>query len=527
MIYQNQTKNQEYNYIYLACATVVAIFFLWLHSRNCPVHPGRDMITYWMYYYEYFKIHPESPTLMLFRTPVTPFFFGLLYDFVGITGLTVVLSILYVICLVTVYVIGSTLSVWIGFLALVALGADIQYHFWFFSVGSESPQSFLLILWFAYSFFTFNKTEKRYWIVHALIVWVLILNRPGNQIMLLCCILPLLNTRAQLSKRLVLVLVFVLTYGFCHIGYSTHNYHKVGKFQISTLGNAHMPFYRLYLQDDLISPDNGPKSQELANLVEEEILTLDLYQQYKIDKDIFFNFSTQRMYSELIKTVEEKYGWDHQWLILREAAIEAILAEPLEVLLTYIDHVRDVFYIRGGGQYDLSKHKRSKVDQQEYIDDRYRMYERIGLPIPSEGDLLPEPQKQIDNAEIEDYQSKTFFGLKTEPVKWTFNSYCKFHWGEIFDIYNIKFPFSFMYLVIGLVGLVRVFMCGRFYPYVVVFSLTGISFLTLGVTLMGTVQFPFRFPYDPILILFGCFGLHGLLSKGQSFKSTAHLKNDK
>lgn len=285
---QGNGQYKKYHYWYLLAAVLSASFFLWLQSRYCTMHPGRDMITYWSYYYDFFKVHPGSKTLMLFRTPFTPLFFGILFDLFGPTGVQIVLSVLYVLCLVTVYAIGSRLAVWVGFLALVLLGADIQYYYWFFSVGSEGPQCFLLILWMAYAFFTFKKTEARYWILHAVVVWLLILNRPGNQVLVLCAFFPLFHFNIAWKRRMILSLVFLISYGLCYVAFSSYNYARVRVFQVSTLGNAVMPFYRLYLQDALISPDNGPKSIELVRLVEKEILPLDMFKKYQIDRDIFF-----------------------------------------------------------------------------------------------------------------------------------------------------------------------------------------------------------------------------------------------
>ena len=41
--------------------------------------------------------------------------------------------------------------------------------------------------------------------------------------------------------------------------------------------------------------------------------------------------------------------------------------------------------------------------------------------------------------------------------------------------------------------------------------IAAVSFVTLAATLMGSVQIPFRFPFDSIYILLGCFGLHGVV----------------
>ena len=449
---------------------------------------------------------------MLFRTPVTPLFFGFLFDLFGSVGVQTVLSVLYVACLVTVWAIGSRLSLWVGFLALLLLGLDIQYYYWFFSVGSESPQSFLLVFWLAYAFFTFRKAKARYWVLHALVVWLLILNRPGNQVMVLCAFFPLLNFGIAWKRRVVLFLVFLLSYGVCHLSYASFNYVRLGVFQVSTLGNAHLPFYRVYLQDGMIRPENGPKSAELAQLVEREILPTDLFRKYQIDKDIFFRMPSQRMYNTLVGAVDKTYGWDHQWLILRQAAMEAAYANPLEFMLTYLDHVRDVFYVRGDGRYDFSLYNRTKPDYNTFRQERYRLYEKSGLPIPSEDDLIPRSTiVSVGNGQ-EDYRSQTLFHAKNPPVDWTFpDRHCSYHWGDVFDIYGIGFPFTFVFICLGLFGITLSLMRKVYFVNVEMLCIAAVSFVTLAATLMGSVQIPFRFPFDSIYILLGCFGLHGVV----------------
>jgi hypothetical protein len=472
------------------------------------------MVTYWSYYRDFFKIHPGSKTLMLFRPPVTPLFFGVLFDLFGPAGVQTVLSLLYVLCLVTVYAIGASLSAWVGFLALMLLGADIQYYYWFFSVGSESPQSFLVVFWMAYAFFTFQKTKARYWVIHAIVVWLLILNRPGNQVMIFCALFPLFHFHTVWKRRLILSLVFFVSYGVCHIAYASFNYARVGVFQVSTLGNALMPFYRIYLQDALVSSENGPKSIELAQLVEKEILPLAVFQKYQIDKEIFFKMPSQRMYNKLLGTVEKVYGWDDQWLLLRQVAMEAAVKHPRDFFLTYFDHVRDVFYVRGNGSYDLSPQSSWKREYNKFLQERYKQYAKLGIPIPDEGDLLPKSETgTAANSNQENYTAQTFFHAKTPPVTWTFpGRYCSYHWGDIFDIYDVKFPFTFLFICIGLLGTVLSLLRRVTSDYLAILCIFFVSFLTLSVTLMGSVQLPFRFPFDSIFILLGCFGLHGIVA---------------
>ena len=52
-------------------------------------------MTYFLCFRDMFQIEPEFPLLMLFRTPLTPIFYGACFEFLGSTGVEFVLAILY------------------------------------------------------------------------------------------------------------------------------------------------------------------------------------------------------------------------------------------------------------------------------------------------------------------------------------------------------------------------------------------------------------------------------------------------
>jgi hypothetical protein len=355
------------------------------------------------------------------------------------------------------------------------------------------------------------------WILHACIIFLLVLNRPGNQILVLCAFFPLLNLGVSSKRRVLLSFVFLAVYSLFHISYCSYNYSRQNWFAVSRLGNAHLPFYRVYLQDRLVSPENGPRSRELANLVEKEILSMESYKKYRIDLDTFFKTPTQRMYNQLVKTVNDVYGWDYNWKILRQVSMEAYRMYPLEFWLTYIDHLRDVFYVRGDGRYDISPRNRAYPDFNKFLSDRYTMYEQLGLAIPSEKDLLPRPPSSEWplSAKPENYpkSKEAYFDIKHTPFPWTFPSYRRCtNINNVFDMYGIKFPFTFILVSLGFTGIFCSLVRKRFHGNVEILCIAGVSMLNLAASLMASVQIPFRFPFDSIFIVFGCFGIYEISS---------------
>ena len=53
------------------------------------------MMTYFLYFRDMLQVEPEFPLLMLFRTPLTPLFYGACFEFLNVTEIEVIVAILY------------------------------------------------------------------------------------------------------------------------------------------------------------------------------------------------------------------------------------------------------------------------------------------------------------------------------------------------------------------------------------------------------------------------------------------------
>jgi hypothetical protein len=60
-----------------------------------PLREGRDMMNYFLCFRDMLQIEPEFPLQMLFRTPLTPLFYGTCFEFLKVTGIEFVLALLY------------------------------------------------------------------------------------------------------------------------------------------------------------------------------------------------------------------------------------------------------------------------------------------------------------------------------------------------------------------------------------------------------------------------------------------------
>jgi hypothetical protein len=106
--------------------------------------------------------------------------------------------------------------------------------------------------------------------------------------------------------------------------FATYNHVRYDDFTVSRNANNIMPLYRLWVRTAVVAPENGPKSRELAALVEQDLLTREPYRSRGVSVDEFFSAGLGRDWGALAALVDRNYGWDHDHLILRQVALEAL-----------------------------------------------------------------------------------------------------------------------------------------------------------------------------------------------------------
>ncbi len=479
--------------------------WFWVIAYWFPLRAGRDMTTYFLYFRDMLQVEPEFPLLMLFRTPLTPLFYGACFEVLNVTAIEVIIAILYsgsITCVFAVIRQFSPLGAWI-FDALV--GINLWLFQWFNAVGSETLQTVLLCLWFFVTFFFMQSAKVRIWIGLALIVFLLVLNRPGNQTFALCFLIPLFFVKSPLTRRLVLSGSFLTTYALAHLAFSSLNFLRYGEFCIAKFGNAHLPFYRLFVQEHVISPNNGPASSRLANFVGERVLTNPIYQQFEITLDVFFRCSTQRMFNSMIYEFQ-KDGLADDFTILRDAGMESIRQDPQGSLLRYLEHLIVVF--------DYGDPKRPKISNLRELGraferertERYARYTEKGLPLPTEGDLIPSMPLF---AAREGRRQETWFGLQGAAQEWKLPAALSSRsTAETLHANSRRFIPNYYWFLFAALSLIFASLTGPVdlrVPF-----LTAIGLFTLLVTLFGSVQWEFRYPFDPIFTGFAVHASHCL-----------------
>jgi hypothetical protein len=296
-------------------------------------------------------------------------------------------------------------------------------------------------------------------------------------------------------------------YATAYLAMCSFNYFRYGEFCFAKLGDAHLPFYRLFVQEQVISPENGPASRQLSDFVEAKILSTPVYVQHEITRDIFFRCSTQRMFNSLIYAVqEEARGYDFD--LLRRAGMESIWRDPIGSLLRYLEHLETVFDYRDKKTFKISNLRdlrRSFVRQRE---EAYARYAAKGLALPSEGDLLPSMPLFVAN---ETRTLGSWLPWQPDVKPWELSATPPYNApGDLlFDISRKLIP-NFFWFFFGAFGLLLARLAGPVDLRIAL--LTGIALLGLLTTLFGSVQWEFRYPFDPIFTAFALHGAYALLA---------------
>jgi len=158
-------------------------------------------------------------------------------------------------------------------------------------------------------------------------VALLVLVRPGNQVLLVLAVIPLLVS-APWRTRLVSSAVFVLAAVALLGAWTVHNGVRYGDYTVARGGNTRLPFERVFVTDRIVRPENGPASRKLALAVRRELLPQEPYRSYGVHLDDFFSDPSPRMIVDLGALANRKWGWGNDARILRDVGVEAVRTHP-------------------------------------------------------------------------------------------------------------------------------------------------------------------------------------------------------
>jgi hypothetical protein len=304
-----------------------------------PLKTGRDLDEYLLAYTQMFDRHVLLPWSLLFRTPITPLVSGALLDFAGGVFAEPVAAVLFAASVVAwaaaARYFGPRVALAVAAALLVYPGYGAMFH----ELASELVLAAAFAGWaLLVTRAAFAPSTVRFALV-GLGVAVLALVRPGNAVLVLFALFPLVlagrpsvkvGWAASLAAAAILPLV----------GWSVVNGVRFGDYALARGGDAIIPFYRAFITDNIVSPENGTASRRLADAMQQQLLTREPYRSYGVTLDELFRKGSFRVHEDLYLLSDQVFGWDSNYSVLRDAGVEGVRAHPG----TYASGVADTIW---------------------------------------------------------------------------------------------------------------------------------------------------------------------------------------
>ncbi|HEX6664564.1 MAG TPA: glycosyltransferase family 39 protein, partial [Gaiellaceae bacterium] len=288
---------------------------------------GRDLDEYLLGYIQFLDWHPLLPWAMLFRTPATPVVVGGALDVAGGVFAWPLMAVLFAGSVVAwaaaAKAFGTRATVFVALAVLVYPA----YGLLFTEISSDALFGAAFALWaWLFTRAAARPSPSRF-LLAGLGVALLALVRPGNAVLIVFAFFPLFlaaawRTRAKWAGAFLVAALAPL------VAWAVLNGVRFGDYTLARGGNAVIPFYRAFISDRIVSPDNGPASRKLADAIQQHLLTRDPYKAYHVTLDQVFSSGSFRIHEDLYLLSDQVFGWDSNYSILRKAGIEAVKAHP-------------------------------------------------------------------------------------------------------------------------------------------------------------------------------------------------------
>jgi hypothetical protein len=292
-----------------------------------PLTGGRDLDEYLYAYIQFLNWHQLLPWSSLFRTPVTPIVAGSVLDVAGGFFAEPFMAALFAGSVLAWAAAARMFGPRAALLVAAALLVYPAYGLMFHELSSEPLFAASFALWaLLVARATAVPSPARFALV-GLGVALLAFVRPGNAVLLGFVLFPLVlpaswRSRATWAGAFVVAAVLPL------LAWALLNGARFGEYTLARGGNAVIPFYRAFITDRIVEPDNGPASRELARAIRRRLLTRNPYKAYDVTLDRVFSSGSFRIHEDLYLLSDRVFGWDSDYSTLRRAGVEAVREHP-------------------------------------------------------------------------------------------------------------------------------------------------------------------------------------------------------
>src|SRR5436190_1620068 len=298
-----------------------------LRAVGWPLVGGRDLDEYLYDYVQFLDWHPLLPWSMLFRTPVPAIVDGGTLDVANGLFAEPLMAVLFAGSVVAWAAAARAYGPRAALLVSAALLVYPAYGLMFHELSSEPVFAAAFALWALLVVRAAGDPSAARFAGAGLSVALLALIRPGNAL-LLVFVLFVLAVPGTSRRRLAYAAAFLGAAIAPLAAWAILNGVRFGDYALARGGNAVIPFYRAYITDKIVSPENGPASRRLARAVRQHLVTRNPYKSYGVTVDEVFRSGSFRIHEDFYLLSDEFFGWDSNYSVLRKAGIEAVRKHP-------------------------------------------------------------------------------------------------------------------------------------------------------------------------------------------------------
>lgn len=311
----------------LAVVFVLGLADYAIRAVGWPLIGGRDLDEYLYDYAQLLDRHPVLPWSMLFRTPVPGIVDGAALDVAGGFFAEPLLAVLFAASVVAWTAAARIFGPRAALLTAVALLLYPAYGLMFHELSSEPVFAAAFALWGLLVARAAGRPSAREFAFVGLGVALLALVRPGNAL-LLAFVLFVFAVPGAWRRRAAWAATFLGAALVPLVAWAVVNGVRFGDYALARGGNAVIPFYRAYITDKIVRPDNGPASRKLAAAVRTHLITRNPYKAYGVTVGEVFRSGSFRIHEDFYLLSDQVFGWDTNYSILRKAGVEAVRKHP-------------------------------------------------------------------------------------------------------------------------------------------------------------------------------------------------------
>lgn len=306
---------------------VLALAVFAVESIGWPLIGGRDLDEYLYDYIQFLDWHPLLPWPMLFRTPATPVVAGAALDVAGGFFAEPLLAVLFAGSVVAWAAAARAYSPRAAIFVGAALLVYPAYGLFFHELSSDAIFAAAFALWAWLLVRAAARPSALRFALAGAGVALCALVRPGNAVLIGFAAFAGLvagtwRDRARWASAFLVAGLLPL------VAWSILNGARFGYWGLARGGNAVIPFYRAFITDKIVAPENGPASRRLAAAVRRHLLAREPYRSYGVTLEEVFSSGSFRIHEDLYLLSDQVFGWDSNYSVLRKAGIEAVRKHP-------------------------------------------------------------------------------------------------------------------------------------------------------------------------------------------------------